>query len=79
VLQTFLTTFHCLPVEAFWDYTIKNKTCAIESSKFFFGTVLAHVIIDVAILVLPIVQIQKLQLPGMQKLGIILMFMFGIL
>ncbi|RSL66825.1 hypothetical protein CEP53_003200 [Fusarium sp. AF-6] len=77
--RTLLTTFHCLPVEAFWDYHIKKKTCAIESSKFFFGTVLAHVIIDVAILVLPIVQIQKLQLPGMQKLGIILMFMFGIL
>lgn len=78
-MQTFLTTFHCLPVNAFWDYTIKKKVCAIESSKFFFGTVLSHVILDIAILVLPIVQIQKLMLPGMQRLGIILMFMFGIL
>ncbi|KPM41396.1 hypothetical protein AK830_g5185 [Neonectria ditissima] len=77
--RTFLTTFHCIPVQAFWDYTIKNKKCAIKSSNFFFGTVLTHVIIDIAILVLPIVQIQKLQLPKMQKVGIILMFMFGIL
>ncbi|KAM5341461.1 hypothetical protein ACJ41O_014492 [Fusarium nematophilum] len=77
--RTFLTTFHCIPVYAFWDFSVKNATCAIESSKFFFGTVLAHVILDVLILILPIVQIQKLQLPKMQKVGIILMFMFGIL
>ncbi|KAH6949744.1 hypothetical protein BKA56DRAFT_714736 [Ilyonectria sp. MPI-CAGE-AT-0026] len=77
--RTFLTTFHCIPVYAFWDFSVKNATCAVESSKFFFGTVLAHVILDVAILVLPIVQIQNLQLPKTQKVGIILMFMFGIL
>ncbi|KAK7404082.1 hypothetical protein QQX98_010140 [Neonectria punicea] len=77
--RTFLTTFHCIPVQAFWDFTIKDAKCVIQSNKFFFGTVLAHVIIDVAILVLPIVQIQRLQLPKMQKVGIILMFMFGIL
>ncbi|KAF4966174.1 hypothetical protein FZEAL_10681 [Fusarium zealandicum] len=77
--RTFLTIFHCFPVQAFWDFTIKDKVCPIKSSNFFFGTVLAHVIIDIAILALPIVQIQKLQLPKMQKMGIILMFMFGIL
>ncbi|KAF9771800.1 hypothetical protein IL306_010547 [Fusarium sp. DS 682] len=77
--QTFLTTFHCFPVRAFWDPTIEHKTCAIKSSDFFFGTVLAHVLIDVGILILPIVQIQKLQLPVLQKIAIIFMFMFGIL
>ncbi|KAF4973292.1 hypothetical protein FSARC_367 [Fusarium sarcochroum] len=79
LVRIFLTTFHCYPVEAFWDPNIHNSTCAIKSSDFFFGTVLAHVIIDVGILILPIVQIQKLQLPAMQKIAIILMFMFGIL
>ncbi|KAF5009726.1 hypothetical protein FDECE_4072 [Fusarium decemcellulare] len=79
ICRTFLTTFHCIPVQAFWDFNIKDAKCAIESSKFFFGTVLAHVIIDTAILILPVVQIQKLQLPMGQKIGIILMFMFGIL
>ncbi|KAJ4244795.1 hypothetical protein NW762_014372 [Fusarium torreyae] len=79
LVRIFLTTFHCYPVQAFWDPDIKNYTCAIKSSDFFFGTVLAHVIIDVGILILPIVQIQKLQLPVMQKVAIILMFMFGIL
>ncbi|KAM0543433.1 hypothetical protein ACHAPJ_012297 [Fusarium lateritium] len=79
LIRIFLTTFHCYPVQAFWDPDIKNYTCAIKSSDFFFGTVLAHVIIDVGILILPIVQIQKLQLPVLQKVAIILMFMFGIL
>ncbi|KAF4455809.1 hypothetical protein F53441_2008 [Fusarium austroafricanum] len=79
LVRTFLTTFHCYPVPAFWDYHIEHATCAIKSSDFFFGTVLAHVLIDVGILILPIVQIQKLQLPMLQKIAIIVMFMFGIL
>jgi hypothetical protein len=58
---------------------MEHFTCAIKSSDFFFGTVLAHVLIDVGILILPIVQIQKLQLPTLQKIAIIFMFMFGIL
>ncbi|EXA35411.1 hypothetical protein FOQG_13498 [Fusarium oxysporum f. sp. raphani 54005] len=78
-ILTFLTTFHCYPVRAFWDPTMEHFTCAIKSSDFFFGTVLAHVLIDVGILILPIVQIQKLQLPILQKIAIIFMFMFGIL
>ncbi|EWG52121.1 hypothetical protein FVEG_10934 [Fusarium verticillioides 7600] len=78
-ILTFLTTFHCYPVRAFWDPTVEHFTCAIKSSDFFFGTVLAHVMIDVGILILPIVQIQKLQLPTLQKIAIIFMFMFGIL
>nr|RBQ96936.1 hypothetical protein FVER53263_10934 [Fusarium verticillioides] len=79
LVRTFLTTFHCYPVRAFWDPTVEHFTCAIKSSDFFFGTVLAHVMIDVGILILPIVQIQKLQLPTLQKIAIIFMFMFGIL
>ncbi|KAF5669952.1 L-fucose permease [Fusarium heterosporum] len=79
LVRTFLTTFHCYPVQAFWDPTVENATCSIKSSDFFFGTVLAHVIIDVGILILPIMQIQKLQLPLLQKAAILLMFMFGIL
>ncbi|KAM0250856.1 hypothetical protein ACHAP5_002074 [Fusarium lateritium] len=79
VARIFLTTFHCYPVHAFWDPNVKNHTCPIKSSDFFSGTVLAHVIIDIGILVLPVMQIQKLQLPLSQKVAITLMFMFGTL
>ncbi|KAI6765822.1 hypothetical protein HG530_006892 [Fusarium avenaceum] len=77
--QVFLTTFHCYPVHAFWDPNVKNKTCPIKSSDFFIGTVLTHVIIDIGILILPVMQIQKLQLPILQKVAIMLMFTFGTL
>ncbi|KAF5005197.1 hypothetical protein FDECE_8318 [Fusarium decemcellulare] len=78
IIRTFMGIFHCIPVEAFWDSSASG-TCAIEDSKFFFGTILVHVIIDIAILILPIMQIRKLQLPTLQKLGVMVMFTFGIL
>ncbi|KAH6871236.1 hypothetical protein B0T10DRAFT_611294 [Thelonectria olida] len=68
--------FHCVPVQAFWDSSAGGR-CDIEDKKFFFGTTLVHAVIDIAILILPMVQIGKLQLPPLQKLGIMLMFMFG--
>ncbi|GKU05638.1 unnamed protein product [Fusarium langsethiae] len=79
IVRIFLTTFHCYPVEAFWDPHIEHFVCPIKSADFFFGTVLAHVLIDVGILILPIVQIQRLQLPILQKIAIIFLFLFGIL
>ncbi|KAG5657721.1 hypothetical protein KAF25_007754 [Fusarium avenaceum] len=79
IARVFLTTFHCYPVHAFWDPNVKNKTCPIKSSDFFIGTVLTHVIIDIGILILPVMQIQKLQLPILQKVAIMLMFTFGTL
>ena len=66
-----------MSVQGFWDKTIKAH-CAIDDSKFFFGTVIAHLVIDMAILVLPIVQIKQLRLPTAQRLGVTAMFMFGV-
>ncbi|KAH8754780.1 hypothetical protein F5883DRAFT_632524 [Diaporthe sp. PMI_573] len=56
--------------------------CAIvwiifRDKKFFFGTTLVHAAIDIAILVLPMWQIGQLQLPMLQKAGIMIMFTFG--
>ncbi|KAF5007165.1 hypothetical protein FDECE_6475 [Fusarium decemcellulare] len=79
LIRIFLTSLQCFPIEYVWDDSIKDGYCVIDATKFFFGTVLTHVLIDIAILILPIVQIQKLQLPLLQKICIILMFMFGIL
>ncbi|KAH7123046.1 hypothetical protein EDB81DRAFT_913140 [Dactylonectria macrodidyma] len=79
IVRTIMGIFHCTPVHAFWDSeALKTGRCDIEDTKFFFGTILVHVFIDIAILILPIMQIRKLQLPALQKFGIMLMFMFGI-
>ncbi|KAH7143571.1 hypothetical protein EDB81DRAFT_690139 [Dactylonectria macrodidyma] len=74
--RIFMGIFHCVPVQAFWDSSAGGK-CEIEDKKFFFGTTLVHAVIDIALLILPIMQIGKLQLPFLQKFGILIMFMFG--
>ncbi|KAH7109998.1 hypothetical protein B0J13DRAFT_578421 [Dactylonectria estremocensis] len=79
IIRTFLAIFHCVPVQAFWDKTIEGAMCSINDSKFFFGTVLVHLIIDVFILVLPVLQVKRLQLRSAQKAAVISLFMFGTL
>jgi hypothetical protein len=64
-------------VQKFWIPQL-DGVCTIDDSKFFFGTVLTHLVIDLAILALPAIEVQKLRLPMTQKLGIMGMFMFGI-
>ncbi|KAI9897909.1 hypothetical protein N3K66_007765 [Trichothecium roseum] len=75
--RIFMGIWHCVPIEAFWDSSVGGR-CDIEDKKFFFGTTLVHAVIDIALLTLPVMQISKLQLPGIQKLGIMVMFTFGI-
>lgn len=77
IIRTFMTIFHCVPPQAFWDTTVKDARCDIDNSKFFFGTTLTHLIIDVAILVLPAIQVKQLKLRTGQKLGVVALFMFG--
>jgi len=76
IFRIFMGIFHCVPVEAFWDSSAGGY-CAIEDKKFFFGTTLVHAAIDIAILILPMWQISQLQLPMLQKCGIMIMFTFG--
>uniref|UniRef100_A0A8H7TQG4 Rhodopsin domain-containing protein n=1 Tax=Bionectria ochroleuca TaxID=29856 RepID=A0A8H7TQG4_BIOOC len=76
IFRIFMGIFHCVPVEAFWDSNAGGY-CTIEDKKFFFGTTLVHAAIDIAILILPMWQILQLQLPLLQKAGIMIMFTFG--
>ncbi|KAL7917057.1 hypothetical protein ACQKWADRAFT_307700 [Trichoderma austrokoningii] len=76
IFRTFMGIFHCVPVQAFWDSNAGGY-CAIEDQKFFFGTTLVHAMIDIAILILPMWHISQLQLPVLQKAGIMVMFTFG--
>lgn len=77
IIRTFMTIFHCVPPQAFWDTSVENARCDIDNSKFFFGTTLTHLLIDVAILLLPIIQVRRLKLRTGQKIGVIGLFMFG--
>ncbi|KXJ94979.1 hypothetical protein Micbo1qcDRAFT_200436 [Microdochium bolleyi] len=76
IIRTFLGIFHCIPVQAYWDSSA-GGFCAVEDTKFFFGSILVHVLMDVAIILLPIIPIKHLSLPTRQKVAIAVVFMFG--
>ncbi|KAH7123112.1 hypothetical protein EDB81DRAFT_699967 [Dactylonectria macrodidyma] len=77
ILRTFMVIFHCVPVRAYWDKSIKNARCEINDAQFFFGTVLTHFVMDVIILILPIIELSRLYLPLGQKLAVIGLFVIG--
>ncbi|KAI0475216.1 hypothetical protein GGR56DRAFT_694796 [Xylariaceae sp. FL0804] len=78
VIRSFISVFHCVPVEAFWDNTIQGAVCEIKDSKFFTGTLIAHLALDLAIMSLPVLQIRQMKLRSSQKIGVSAMFLFGI-
>jgi hypothetical protein len=78
-VRTFMTIFHCVPVEAYWNHNIKNARCDVDPAKFMFGTTLVHLMLEIAVLSLPIFQVKTLKLKTGQKIAVIAMFMFGTL
>ncbi|GKU04238.1 integral membrane protein [Fusarium langsethiae] len=77
-IRTFMTIFHCVPVEAYWNHNIKNAVCKVDPAKFMFGTTLVHLMLEVAVLSLPVFQVKSLKLRTGQKIAVVAMFMFGI-
>jgi hypothetical protein len=67
---------HCTPVEAYWDKTISGN-CRINDQKYFVGSVIAHLLMDLAILALPVPYIKSLNISFYQKFCVLAMFMFG--
>lgn len=74
-----MVLLQCIPIQARWDPDVEDAHCGIKESAFFFATGLTHVVIDVAILVLPAVEVGKMRLPRGQKVGVIALFGSGTL
>ncbi|KAM0244670.1 hypothetical protein ACHAP5_006013 [Fusarium lateritium] len=79
LLRLFMVTLQCLPITVMWEGTQEEKDakCHIRESTFFFSTVLTHVLIDCAILILPAIEVGKLHLPKGQKFAVVALFAFG--
>jgi hypothetical protein len=67
---------HCTPIQAYWDKSIPGK-CPINDQKYFVGSVLAHLLMDFAILALPVPYIKKLQISLHEKFSLFAMFLLG--
>jgi hypothetical protein len=69
-------TFSCTPVRAFWDLSVTERTC-INTTNFFIANSTAHVMLDIAILVLPIKKVWALNMSLRHKIVVSFMFLLG--
>ncbi|KAF2005632.1 hypothetical protein P154DRAFT_530457 [Amniculicola lignicola CBS 123094] len=71
-------SLECIPIQKFWDQSI-DGVCPIKTGYFFFGSTFPHLLMEIAIVVLPLVQIRQLNLTIAQKITVAGMFMSGII
>ncbi|EME46733.1 hypothetical protein DOTSEDRAFT_169535 [Dothistroma septosporum NZE10] len=71
------TLLQCTPIHRFWNYE-KKGTC-IDIAKFFEGSAIPNVIIDIAILLLPQPIIWRLKLSKTNKIALCGIFLLGAL
>ncbi|PQE28883.1 integral membrane protein [Rutstroemia sp. NJR-2017a BBW] len=77
IATTLVSIFECKPVAFFWDKTIPNGRCPVNSTKFYLWASLPNIITDVMMLILPQPSIWKLHTSRSVKLGISFTFFTG--
>ncbi|PKY03689.1 PTH11-like integral membrane protein [Aspergillus campestris IBT 28561] len=68
---------NCVPVAKFWDREIPGGCLNFEIVWFFNASM--NIVTDVALFILPMPLLSRLQLPRMQKVGLMAVFAIGIL
>ncbi|KAI1126286.1 hypothetical protein F5Y10DRAFT_278912 [Nemania abortiva] len=71
-----LTFLQCIPTQGLWDKTIK-AACNVDSQKFLFGISIPNILVDIALLSLPIPYLIKLNVPTSQKRVLVTIFLLG--
>jgi hypothetical protein len=74
----FLNIFPCSPIEAAWDYSIRNSTC-LDPWTAYWAISILNIVMDFCTLVLPIPVVLPLQMEKRQKISLILLFATGAL
>lgn len=72
----FALIFLCKPLAMNWDYEIVDGTC-IDRTAIFIATAALNVATDIALLALVVPMIVDLQMPRIQKVGLIVIFLVG--
>lgn len=67
----------CVPLQAFWDFSIKGAYCHPKSV--FWANTYMHIIVDFLIYLLPMPIILRVQFPRRQKVLLFVLFAFGFL
>ncbi len=76
VAFTLGTVWQCRPIEAFWDTTITEAWCFSQTPWWLSFSVL-QILLDFALLALPIKEVTKLNMGKLEKLGLSAVFCTG--
>lgn len=68
--------FACRPLKRNFDVTITEGYC-INRTPLYIATAVLNIVTDIMLLILPIPMIVRLQMPRVQKIGLILIFGVG--
>ena len=71
-----VTIFQCNPISGFWNRNLPAR-CDVKQTYFCLGTAIPNIVTDVALLVLPIPYIWRIQRPTSQKIALAGIFMLG--
>lgn len=72
----FALVFGCNPIAKTWDASITEGTC-ISSPGLYIATAVTNIITDLALILLPIPLVLGLQMPGIQKFYLLIVFLIG--
>jgi hypothetical protein len=70
-----LHIFRCSPIREQWEPGV--GTCVMDRIPYYYMQSIPSIILDVAILILPIPLVWQVQLPKLTRLGVIFVFMLG--
>lgn len=77
VLYVFLIFFACIPLEYFWDKTLPGGHCVNIDDTSYYGTSPPDIVTNIAILILPVPYLWKLQMHRAKKVAIMAIFVLG--
>jgi hypothetical protein len=74
ILVTFL---QCRPLSGLWDIFTATEAKCLDRLGLFLGNAIPNIVIDVFILVLPLLEVARLQMTNAKKIGILAIFLLG--
>ena len=76
IATIFALIFPCRPVNKSWDATILEGSC-INRGAVYIVQAVTNIVTDVLLLLLPIPMVWRLQMPLVQKFGLVVIFVIG--
>jgi len=76
ITSVFAIIFTCVPVQAAWDYSIKNARC-IHIIDYFYTSAGVNIATDLLLCFVPLPTIWRLQMPKAQRVVVCLIFGMG--